>query len=380
MVSLKWMRELRHELHTLAEISGQEARTAEKIAQCLQQFRPDKLLVNVGGKGVVAIYRGAAAGPSIGFRAELDALPIYELSDIPYRSHNDGVSHLCGHDGHMSMLMGMAEELDKMRPNSGSVALIFQPAEETGQGAESLRQDAKFRKLGLEYIFSLHNVPGLEIGKILLPETKANCASRGVKIMLSGEESHAAAPQDGVSPMQTVSRLMPALAGLAKSTGGVQSEEFSLVTVTHATLGKPSFGIAPGYAEIWATLRSGSNDVMESLCKSVEDLANSAAFEAGLKLESSYHEIFDACENHPQAVDIVKNSMTSSQITYEVSSQPQLWSEDFGRFSENARTAMFWLGSGPNQPQLHTPTYDFPDEILPIGTAAFLSIMHSMLD
>lgn len=379
MQSVNWLRGIRRELHTLAEVSGQEVHTSQKIFQYLQSLNPDKLLLNVGGNGVVAVFRGEALGPNLGFRAELDALPIYELSDIAYRSETDGVAHLCGHDGHMSMVLGMAKALSNRRPKSGSVALVFQPAEETGQGASALQSDIKFRKLELDHIFSLHNVPGFEIGEIRIPTADANCASRGIKIMLEGQTSHAAAPQDGLSPMRPIANLMPALESLSNSAGGVQSSDFSLITVTHATLGKPTFGIAPGYAEIWATLRTRSNATMVELCDAVESAAKRAADDAGLELEFSYHEIFDACKNHPETVAILENALSESQIPFETTKQPQLWSEDFGQFSKGAKTAMFWLGSGVDQPQLHTPTYDFPDELLPMGTAAFMAVVHAML-
>ncbi|MEY8118001.1 amidohydrolase [Falsihalocynthiibacter sp. BN13B15] len=377
--NLNWVRDLRHALHVIAEVSGQEHKTSALIAQELKRFAPDKILKSVGGQGVIALFHGAQAGPTIGFRAELDALPIYELSDISYRSENDGVAHLCGHDGHMSMVLALAEELSKQRPKSGTVALIFQPAEETGQGAKALVQDPKFAALKLDYLFSLHNAPGQDVGKIQIPATAANCASRGLKIMLTGKTSHAAAPHDGLSPMPTVARLMPALAALAYPSGGVQSPDFSLVTLTHATLGKPTFGIAPGYAEIWATLRSRSDAAMENLCQQAETLATQAAAEVGLELEFSYHDVFDACENHPQAVNLLKKSLRKAQIPFEIAQQPQLWSEDFGQYSQSAHTAMFWLGSGTDQPQLHTPTYDFPDEILPVGTGAFLAVIREYL-
>lgn len=374
-----WLRELRQELHTLAEVSGHERETAARIAHYLQGLGPDKLFLNVGGNGVVAVFRGTESGPNLGIRAELDALPIYELSDIPYRSLNDGVAHLCGHDGHMSMVMGIAKSLSEQRPKSGSVALIFQPAEETGQGAHALRNDSRFENLQLDHIFSLHNVPGLEIGAIQIPTEDANCASRGVKIVLEGQTSHAAAPQDGLSPMQTISSLMPALEGLSNSVGGVRSSDFSLITITHATLGKPTFGIAPGYAEIWATLRTRSDDTMGSLCEAVENIVKTSANEVGLEFRFSYHEVFDASQNNSETVSILEDALSLSQIPFEKTKQPQLWSEDFGQYAQGAKTAMFWLGSGVDQPQLHTPTYDFPDELLPVGLAAFMAVIHAQL-
>lgn len=182
--------------------------------------------------------------------------------------------------------------------------------------------------------------------------------------------------------MPTVCRLMPELAQVSSSEGGVKSADFSLVTITHATLGKPTFGITPGHAEIWATLRSRTDTGMQALCAEVEWLAQTAAKDADLALSLSYHEVFEACENQPNAVEILKTSLASSQIPFEMTQHPQLWSEDFGALSgqgKNTKTVMLWLGSGVDQPPLHTPTFDFPDEILPTGTAAFLAVIRYLL-
>jgi metal-dependent amidase/aminoacylase/carboxypeptidase family protein len=179
--------------------------------------------------------------------------------------------------------------------------------------------------------------------------------------------------------MEAIAQLMPKLAALGRPAGGVGSANFTLATLTHATLGQPTFGIAPGYGEVWATLRSATDTAMHRLCQDAESLAKQAADAGHLALDVSYHEVFEACVNNAEAVAALTQGFAAQQIPYQMSDVPQLWSEDFGQFAQGAKTAMFWIGSGEDQPQLHTPQYDFPDALLPMGVAAFTAVLRDML-
>jgi len=367
---------LRHELHRFPEISGQEAATAARIADYLSQYDPDDLLTGLGGHGVAAVFEGAADGPTVLIRAELDALPIEELSQADYRSTVPGRGHLCGHDGHMTMVAALAEDL-KQRPARGRVVLMFQPAEETGKGARAVLDDPRFAAIAPDYAFALHNTPGLPLGEVRLCRGAANCASRGMRVRLTGKTSHAAAPQDGVSPMQAMARLMPGLVALGA--GGALDEGFALVTLTHARLGEPTFGISPGEGALWATLRTVSDDRMQALCAAAEALVRREAGAEALEVEIDYDDIFEACTNHAQAVAALEQALTAEQTPWQPTDAPQLWSEDFGQFGKRAKAAMFWLGAGEAQPQLHNPDYDFPDALIPVGAGIFRRVIRQML-
>jgi len=367
---------LRHELHRFPELSGQEAATAARIADYLAQYAPDDLLTGLGGHGVAAVFEGAAEGPTILIRAELDALPIEELSGADHRSTVAGRGHLCGHDGHMTMVAALAGDLTQ-RPARGRVVLLFQPAEETGKGARAVLDDPRFAALAPDFAFALHNTPGLPLGEVRLCRGPANCASRGMRVRLTGKTSHAAAPQDGISPMQAMARLMPALVALGP--GGALDDGFALVTLTHARLGEPSFGIAPGEGALWATLRTVSDARMHTLCAEAEALVRREAGAEGLEVGIDYDDIFEACTNHPQAVAALEQALTAEQTPWQPMDAPQLWSEDFGQFGKGARAAMFWLGAGEAQPQLHNPDYDFPDALIPVGAGIFRRVIRQML-
>ncbi len=374
----EWLVNLRHELHQNPEISGEEKETARRIAKRLRQFSPNKVLTDIGGYGLAAVFDSGNSGPSIGIRCELDALPIQELSDAPYASNTAGKGHLCGHDGHMAMVLGVADALSRNRPKIGKVVLIFQPAEETGKGAAAFRADPRFAELSLDYVFSLHNLPGLELGSVELCNSAANCASRGMRISLTGKTSHAAAPQDGISPANAMARLTPALIGLGP--GGALSDEFALVTLTHAQLGARTFGVAPGHGELWVTLRTVSDQRMNRLVQDAEMVVQKEAQSEGLMVSICYNDVFEACTNQEQALEFLTNALLVSEVPFQRTDQSQKFSEDFGQFSKSAKTAMFWLGAGLNHPQLHNPDYDFPDTLIPVGTKIFLNTIQAVLD
>ncbi|WP_333846637.1 amidohydrolase [Phaeobacter italicus] len=369
---------LRHSLHQIPEVSGAEEKTAAYIATYLRAYAPDRLLTGLGGHGVAAVYDGAADGPTVMIRCELDGLPIEELSDQPYRSTHAGRGHLCGHDGHMTMVAALAEDLAAKRPARGRVVLMFQPAEETGKGAPAVVADPAFGEIAPDYAFSLHNLPGLAVGQIALCSGPANCASRGMRIRLSGRTSHAAAPQDGLSPAGAMAQLLPGLVALG---GGTDlGPDYALVTLTHARLGEATFGIAPGEGEVWATLRTVNDTRMAQLIEEATALVGKVCAEQGLGHEISFDDVFEACTNNPEAVAVLQKACDRVGLGVAMQDRPQRWSEDFGQFGKGAKAAMFWLGSGEDQPQLHNPDYDFPDAAIPVGAGLFRAVVSELLD
>ena len=201
---------LRRALHQKPEVSGEEQQTAACIVQEVERAGADQIWTGLGGHGVALAFNGEQDGPTVMIRCELDGLPIQEVSDVPYRSETQGKGHLCGHDGHMVMVLGVAMALAK-RPKRGRVILLFQPAEETGAGAEAVLADPRWPEIRPDYAFAYHNVPGRPLGQIGLCKGTSNCASRGMKITFTGRTSHAAAPEDGVSPALAMAELMQTL-------------------------------------------------------------------------------------------------------------------------------------------------------------------------
>ncbi|QFU16319.1 amidohydrolase [Microvirga thermotolerans] len=369
--------EWRRGLHRMPDVSGEEARTAETVAALLASTGADRIVTGLGGHGVAGIYEGREPGPTVMVRAELDGLPIQEISDVPHRSAVPGKAHLCGHDGHMAILAALARGLGRRRPQRGRAVLMFQPAEEDGSGAAAVVEDPKFREIAPDFAFALHNLPGMPLGKAALIEGPVSCASRGMRIALMGKTAHASMPEFGLSPADAVAKLMPALTGLGR--GGPLDEGFAMVTVTHARVGEPAFGIAPGYAEIWATLRTLTDAGMEGLVSRAEALAADVAREQGLGLEIAYRDVFRHCENAPEAVAHLRRALDAEAVPWDRGDLPMRPSEDFGRFGDGACAAMFFLGAGEKHPSLHNPDYDFPDDLIAIGARVFMRTLRDML-
>jgi amidohydrolase len=367
----------RRQLHERPELSGDEAETAQAIAARLGGSRPDQVIQKLGGHGLAAVYRGDAPGPTLMFRAELDGLPIEERSSAPHRSQIRGQGHLCGHDGHMAALCALALGLSRRRPQRGRVVLLFQPAEENGAGAAAVLADPRFAEVAPDFAFAWHNMPGLPLGRAALKSGPANCASRGLRATLSGRTAHASMPETGVSPMRALARLMPALTALGP--GGALDADYRLVTITHARLGGPASGVAPGEAELWATLRTLNDDGMASLAAGAESLIRACASEDGLGLDIRYQDAFAHCENAPEAVALLAHALESEGVATTATGLPMRASEDFGRFRAAAPSAMFLLGAGEARPNLHNPDYDFPDELIAIAARVMMRVARDAL-
>ena len=368
----------RRELHRHPELSGEEQATAARIVEMLAPAAPDRVLTGLGGHGVAAVFEGAGAGPTVLLRADIDALPIEEIGAVAHRSTVPGKAHLCGHDGHTTIMAGVARWLGRNRPAKGRAILLFQPAEEDGSGAAKVLADPRFDEIAPDCALALHNMPGVPLGQAVLAEGIMNCASRGMKLVLTGRTAHASQPETGVSPAAAMARLMPGLTALGR--GGSQADRgFSLVTVTHAQIGEPAFGVAPGRAELWATLRTQRDAEMAALVAAAEALVAEVAAAEGLAAEISWHDVFRHCENAPGATGVLAEALAAEGIPTTAGDLPMRASEDFGRFGDRAEAAMFLLGAGEGSPALHNPDYDFPDALIETGARIFIRTLRGLL-
>lgn len=367
----------RRALHQYPELSGEEFETAKKIKAALEQLSPTKILSGLGGHGVAAVFDSGVAGPTVLFRAELDALPIEEQNDVEWSSVIAGKSHVCGHDGHMTMLLGLGRLISRTPVARGRIVLLFQPAEEDGSGARAVVADPRFEELRADWAFAIHNEPGRPFAHVSTRPGLINCASLGLLITLSGKTAHAADPQDGVSPMRVVAELMPALEDL--SNDGPLEDDFQLVTVTHALLGEPTFGVAPGEARIYATLRTTRDDHLDSLEATARILATSMVEKHGLRVVFGVHDKFAASINDAEAHAVAVAAMNAIGVKNDDVGVPMRASEDFGVFGWEAKAAMLCLGPGENHAALHNPDFDFPDDLIPIGCAIFERIARDLL-
>ncbi|UQD56729.1 amidohydrolase [Flavobacterium sp. K5-23] len=363
---------LRKELHQHPEVSGVEFETAKRITSFLENFPPDELITNIGTTGVVAIYKGNKTGKTVLFRCELDALPIEEINTFEHRSLTNGVSHKCGHDGHMAILCGLATELHHNKPETGSVILLFQPAEEDGSGAQKIYSDPKFATLKPDFVFALHNLPGFPKNQIVVKNDTFTCAVNSVIIKLNGVTAHAGEPEKGINPALAIASIITQFNKIIQA--DISKEDYCLVTPIYTEMGKKAYGVSAGAGEVHFTVRSDSNLQMKKVEITLEKLAQSIAKEHQLECNISWTQGFQANENNKQAADHIRNAAKINNFELLEKETPFTWGEDFGLFTQQYPGAMFGLGSGINTPALHNPDYDFPDEIIKTGVSIFYQI------
>ncbi len=372
---LKGLPDIRKQLHRHAELAHGERQTAAYVAQVLREAGVEQIREGIGGHGLLATIDSGRPGLGLMFRAELDALPIDETISMPHASHNDGVAHKCGHDGHMAILIGLAHWLREHPPARGKVYLLFQPAEETGEGAEKMLEDHKLSGLAPDYTFAIHNLPGFPLHSVLLRPGVFAAGSAGLIIRLTGNTAHAAHPEQGRSPAPAVASLIPALGELPGRV--LQTGRFGLATVIHVRIGDPAFGTTPGRATIMATLRAWEPEDLELLRGEAVDLARKTAAAHGLAFEHEWTEVFHPTVNSHDAVEIARKAASGLSAVPETRDMehPFSWSEDFGRFTARYPGALIGLGAGEDHSHLHDTRYDFPDEILDTGIRLFAGII-----
>ncbi|MFZ0613682.1 MAG: amidohydrolase [Desulfobacterales bacterium] len=369
---------LRRNLHRNAELSGQERDTAALVREFIRQHSPcAETVTGLGGSGLAFCYPGRSAGPTVMFRAELDALPISETSALPHHSRTPGVAHKCGHDGHMAILAGLGVLLHRQPPRRGRAVLLFQPAEETGAGALQIINDPKFARLSPDLIFALHNVPGHPAGGILVKEGTITCASVGMLIGLSGKSAHASHPEQGLSPAAAMCEIMRRFPLLPQNSA---MKGFGLVTLVHACLGEEAVGTAPGEARVLATLRAETNEDLERLKERAAETAGACARAERLGWTVEWKEYFAAGINDTGAVDAIALAAVQSGLRLDWLAKPFRWSEDFGQFSSKISGAMFALGAGEQTAPLHSPDYDFPEKLIAPGLKVFWNIVDRLLN
>ncbi|MCF8378233.1 MAG: amidohydrolase [Bacteroidales bacterium] len=365
---------LRRLLHKHPELSDFEDKTAQIIFENITPYSPDKIINNIGGKGFAVIFKGKVNGPKIMFRCELDALPIEEINNFEYRSIKTGISHKCGHDGHMAVLVGLAEQLHCQPPVSGQVTLLFQPSEETGQGAIRVINDPNFNQIKPDHVFAFHNIPGFEKHKIILRKGIFSAASVGLIIRFIGKTSHAAEPENGINPAFALAAIIKKIERYSQVRGRLK-----IVTPVFIKLGERAFGTSPGFSEIMLTLRTSYKSDLNALKKSILGVVHQVALKHKLKVESEWVEEFPNTVNDSGSYEIVNEAAKKAGLDVENPAQPFRWSEDFGHFQTLSKGAFFGIGAGKDTPALHNPDYDFPDDLIETGIKILTNIYQDIL-
>jgi amidohydrolase len=375
---IKELQTLRKWLHQNPEISGKERNTAARVEAFLKDTYPAKIIPGIGGNGVAAVFDSARPGKTLMVRADLDALPIQEINTFTHRSQNEGISHKCGHDGHAAILAGLAMALQKNPLQEGRVVLLFQPEEETGHGAVKVIKDEAFKMIKPDHVIGFHNLPGFPLSSFILREGTFAAASAGMIIRMKGTSSHAAHPEQGISPARMLSEAITGIQKIPQREYN-RLRDFTLVTVIHAQLGEPAFGTSPGDAVLMATLRAFQNEDMRALKKAAEIFIKTLAEDNRLRVEITYQDEFPATINDPDIIATFRRGCEKLDENVIEPGEPFRWSEDFGHYGMLCPSAMIGIGSGTDSPGLHTPDYDFPDEIIPGAVQVLYHAMKEML-
>lgn len=367
---------IRQKLHSLPEISGREKETSAFIKEMLQATEPDQVLEGVGGHGLIAIYNGIKpeAGSNLMIRAELDGLPVTEQTGLPYQSEHSGRMHACGHDGHMAILLGIAEKLKEQRPESGSVLLLFQPSEETGEGAGRILQDEKFKQLKIDRAAALHNLPGFDENTLYIRSGTFASASVGYKVTFRGKTSHAAYPEEGINPGSDIAEFVQAVNKLHNDY--IYIDKITAATVTYLKLGEEAFGISPGTGEAGATLRAETDELLNEMRNRLEEKLESLKSKFEGELIYVEAEPFAAVVNDEAGVSHFQKALgDSGRFTLKDLPAPFPWSEDFGEFCSKFPVTFFGIGAGRQSDPLHSEKYDFNDRLLSTGVEAFWKLI-----
>ena len=375
---LDLLTKFRRELHRYPELSGSEINTADRIKSFIRSKTSCEIIEEVGGHGLVFVFNYGTSSPCIVIRCELDALPIRESIPIHYASAHPGIAHKCGHDGHMAIVAGLSLWLDQQSFSGGQVALLFQPAEETGAGAKAVLDHAAFRRLNPDYLFALHNIPGRPLHEIIVLPERFSASVQSFSILLKGIRSHAAEPDKGRNPAFAVSHIIQALHQLEIQ--NPNQSDYRLLTPVYSRLGQKAYGISPANAEIHYTIRTWTDEQMTFLEQKIIDVTQKICAEEQIQFEINWFESFPSAQNDTAANSLVLQAANLNTLVIRERPYPFTFGEDFGWFAREYKSAMFGLGSGVNTPALHHTEYDFPDEIIDTGINMFKSIIYQVLN
>lgn len=355
---------IRAELHSTPEYSHKEIMTAETILKYLKEANPDELYTEIGGHGIVAGFRGILPGDSIMFRCEMDAVPT-----------EHGPNHLCGHDGHMAILLGLADKLSNDRFFSGKVWLFFQPAEEIGEGAARMVVDISRHGINFDYSFALHNNPRHELNKIIMYSDVYAAASVGMELLFSGSPSHAAFPEQASNPTYTIINIVEEIKRM--NSDKRLFHNFVLGTVVNVHIGEANYGVTPGSGIIRVTLRAYDENDLNLFCRKIETFATEKASASALKVDITYHDRFPSTRNNVLASNMVMNAAEKLGMEVEWAAAPARGSEDFAHFTSISKACFFDIGNGKDGDDIHREGYRFSDDILMPAVNLYSSIIYN---
>ena len=369
----------RRHLHAHPELLYDVHQTAAFVAERLREFGCDEVRAGIGRTGVVGVIKGGkgASGRTVGLRADMDALPIEETTNLPYRSTVPGRMHACGHDGHTAILLGAARYLAETRNFAGSAVVIFQPAEEGGAGAKAMVDDGVMDIFGIEEVYALHNAPKLPVGEISICKGAALASADFFVLKLEGKGGHAAFPHNCVDVIVAGAQIVTALQTIAAR--NVDPLDACVVSVARFTSGNTD-NILPQSAELEGTVRTLSHETRDLVEKRFREIVAGIAAASGVSFTLEYRRNYPPTINPAKqaefATDVARAVLGADSVHADVA--PVMGAEDFSFMLQARPGAYAWLGNGDSA-GLHHSEYDFNDGALPYGMAYFAGIIETAL-
>ncbi|MAZ09965.1 MULTISPECIES: M20 aminoacylase family protein [unclassified Limnobacter] len=379
----------RRDIHAHPELRYEENRTADIVAKRLVELGY-AVETGIGRTGVVGLIQGTQGpGKMIGLRADMDALPIQERNQFPHASRHPGKMHACGHDGHVAMLLGAAQEIAENRNFKGSVALIFQPAEEGGAGAQRMIDDGLFQRYPVDAVFAMHNWPGLQEGEFAAHVGAVMASSNEFSVKIQAKGAHAAMPDLGIDPVVIAAQLILAFQTIVSRS--CKPVEPAVLSVTQIQAGE-AINVIPDHAVLQGTVRTFSIETLDLIEQHMRKLSTELCAAFGATAEMEFERKYPPTINSADMAELAKNALQQIPEVMAVHTNlpPTMGAEDFAFMLQHKPGAYLWIGNGDGGHRthghgigpctLHNPSYDFNDKILPLGVTAWLAITQAFLE
>ena len=373
---------LRRDIHAHPELCFEEHRTADLVARQLESWGIE-VHRGLGTTGLVGVIRGGNSPRAIGLRADMDALPVTEKNTFAHASQHAGKMHACGHDGHTAMLLAAAQHLAQHRHFDGIVYLVFQPAEEGGGGAREMIKDGLFERFPMEAIFGAHNWPGMPVGHFGTRVGPMMASSNEFKVVIHGKGAHAALPHLGIDPIPVACQMVQAFQTIVSRNRKPIEAAVLSVTMIHAG---EATNVVPNSCEIQGTVRTFTVEMLDLIEQRMRDIAEHTCAAAGARCEFEFSRNYPPTINHPAETEFVKTTLASWLGADQVHDfEPTMGAEDFSYFLQDKPGCYFMIGNGDGDHRaaghglgpctLHNPSYDFNDELIPVGASAWVKLV-----
>jgi amidohydrolase len=368
----------RRDFHQHPELLFDVHRTAARVADLLREFGVDEVTTGIGRTGVVGVIKGRTdtTGRVIGLRADMDALPIEEQTNLPYASKTPGKMHACGHDGHTAMLLGAAKYLAETRNFDGKVVLIFQPAEEGGGGGREMVQDGMMDRWGVQEVYGMHNMPGIPVGTFAIREGAMMAAADQFDVVVTGKGGHAAKPHDCIDTTLVAAQIIVALQSIASR--NVDPMAQVVVSVCAVDTGSQAYNVIPQVVRLKGTVRTMDAKVQDQVEARVKDICKGVALAFQAVAEVDYRRGYPVTMNAPENTVFAADVAQAVTGKVDRNTAPLMGAEDFS-FMLNARPgAYIFMGNGDTA-MVHHPAYNFDDAAIPFGASWYAGMAEARM-